>query len=102
MNINYTSFQMRTAVNQRVFDVPACGGFLLSDRQEDMERFFEVGREAVCFCCEEEAASLAAHYLANEGERKRIAEAGRRRVLAEHTYEKRMAALVAEMRERFS
>lgn len=101
VNVNCTSFQMKTAVNQRVFDVPACGGFLLSDYQEDMERFFEVGKEAVCFKDVEEAASLAAFYLGNEGERKKITEAARRRVLAEHTYEKRMAELVAVMRERF-
>lgn len=101
VNINCTSFQMKTAVNQRVFDVPACGGFLLGDYQEDMDSFFEVGKEAVCFRSVEEAASLVAHYLGNEGERKRIAEAARRRVLAEHTYEKRMASLVAAMRIKF-
>jgi spore maturation protein CgeB len=101
VNINCTSFQMKTAVNQRVFDVPACGGFLLGDWQEDMELFFDVGKEAVCFRSVEEAASLAAHYLGNEGERKRIADAARRRVLAEHTYEIRMASLVAAMGERF-
>jgi spore maturation protein CgeB len=102
VNINCTSFQMKTAVNQRVFDVPACGGFLLTDHQEDVDSFFEVGKEAVCFRSVEEAASLAAHYLGNEGERKRIAEAALRRVLAEHTYEKRMASLVGSMREKFA
>jgi spore maturation protein CgeB len=102
VNINCTSFQMKTAVNQRVFDVPACGGFLLSDWQEDMELFFEAGKEAVCFRSVEEAASLAAHYLANEAERKRVAGAARTRVLAEHTYEKRMATLVAAMGQRFA
>jgi spore maturation protein CgeB len=102
VNINCTSFQMKTAVNQRVFDVPACGGFLLSDYQEDMDRFFEVGKEAVCFRTLEEAASLTVHYLGNEGERQRIAAAGRKRVLAEHTYDRRMAALVATMREKFT
>lgn len=102
VNINCTSFQMKTAVNQRVFDVPACGGFLLSDYQEDMDRFFEVGKEAICYRTTEEAVSLVAYYLGNAGERKRIAEAARRRVLVEHTYEKRMAALVATMREKFA
>ncbi|HEX9024382.1 MAG TPA: glycosyltransferase [Geobacteraceae bacterium] len=102
VNINCTSFQMKTAVNQRVFDVPACGGFLLSDHQEDMERFFDVGREAICYRSKEEAVSLAAHYLENWEERKRVAEAARRRVLAEHTYERRMGDLVAEMRRRFA
>jgi spore maturation protein CgeB len=102
VNVNCTSYQMKTAVNQRVFDVPACGGFLLSDYQEDMERFFDVGTEAICYRTVEEAVSLAAYYLGNETERKKIAAAGRRRVLAEHTYEVRMAALVATMKERFA
>jgi spore maturation protein CgeB len=102
VNINCTSFQMKTAVNQRVFDVPSCGGFLLSDHQEDMDLFFEVGKEAVCFRSVEEAASLTVHYLGNEGERKKIAEAAHRRILAEHTYEKRMAEMVATMQERFA
>ena len=101
VNINCTSFQMKTAVNQRVFDVPACGGFLLSDYQEDMDRFFEVGKEAICFRTTEEAVSLAAYYLGKDTERRKIAEAARRRVLAEHTYARRMASLVATMRERF-
>jgi spore maturation protein CgeB len=102
VNINCTSFQMKSAVNQRVFDVPACGGFLLSDYQEDMDRFFEVGKEAVCYRSVEEAASLAAYYLRNGSARETIAESARRRVLAEHTYEKRMATLVATMRKRFA
>ncbi len=102
VNINCTSFQMKTAVNQRVFDVPACGGFVLSDLQEDMERFFDVGKEAICYRSREEAVALAAFYLENEAERKKIADAARRRVLAEQTYERRMGELVAEMRRRFA
>jgi spore maturation protein CgeB len=102
VNLNCTSFQMRTAVNQRVFDVPACGGFVLSDYQGDMDTFFEVGREAVCFSTIEEAVDLAGYYLEDETERLKIAEAGRRRVLSEHTYEKRMGTLVEEMRRRFA
>jgi len=102
VNINCTSFQMKTAVNQRVFDVPACGGFILSDHQEDMDRFFEVGKEAICYRSVEEAVSLAAYYLRNGSARKTIAESARRRVLADHTYEKRMAVLVATMRKKFA
>jgi spore maturation protein CgeB len=102
VNINCTSFQMKSAVNQRVFDVPACGGFVLSDHQGDMDSFFEVGKEAVCFSTIEEAVDLAGFYLENESERMRIAEAARRRVLSEHTYEKRMGTLVDEMRRRFA
>jgi spore maturation protein CgeB len=102
INVNATSFQMPTAVNQRVFDVPACGGFLLTDHQEDMDRFFEPGRESVCYETPEEAVELAAYYRKNETERLKIAHAARERTLAEHTYEARMSALVRSIRKKYS
>ena len=33
INFNCTSQQMKGAVNQRVFDVPCCNGFLLTDHR---------------------------------------------------------------------
>ncbi|MEW6721165.1 MAG: DUF3880 domain-containing protein, partial [Thermodesulfobacteriota bacterium] len=43
VNFNATSVQMGAAVNQRVFDVPACGAFLLTDHQASAEALFDVG-----------------------------------------------------------
>jgi len=40
ININITSCQMATAVNQRVFDVPVCGGFIINDLQDDLNHLF--------------------------------------------------------------
>ena len=47
INFNCTSRQMPGAVNQRVFDVPACGAFLLTDHRRQLEDLFEPGREVV-------------------------------------------------------
>ena len=102
VNLNATSFQMPSAVNQRVFDVAATGGFVISDHQADMDILFEVGKEAACYGSIEEAAALAAWYLRQEDERRRIAQEGRKRVLAEHTYVQRMQELVLRMRTKFS
>jgi spore maturation protein CgeB len=44
----------------------------------------------------------AAYCLRDGSARKAIAESARRMVLAEHSYGKRMAVLVATMRERFA
>lgn len=101
VNVNCTSFQMQSAVNQRVFDAAACGGFLLTDHQDDMELFFEPGNDAVCFDSPEGAADLARYYLGHETKRRTIAKAARKRVLAEHTYDRRMATLVSAMAARF-
>jgi spore maturation protein CgeB len=101
INVNTTSFQMNSAVNQRVFDCAACGGFLLTDHQADMDLFFEPGKDSVCFESLEEAVELAGYYLTHEKERGLVAHAARKRVLSEHTYDRRMAALVSAMVGKF-
>ncbi|WP_243358691.1 CgeB family protein [Fundidesulfovibrio terrae] len=94
INFNCTSLQMKGAVNQRVFDVPACGAFLLTDHRAQMERLFEPGREVAVYGDPAEIPELVRHYLAHPEERARIAAAARQRVLAEHTYVRRMGQLL--------
>ncbi|WP_243438605.1 CgeB family protein [Fundidesulfovibrio soli] len=102
LNFNATSLQMKGAVNQRVFDVPACGAFLLTDEREQLSGLFEPGVEVVCYGHPGEVAGMARHYLAHPGERQRIAGAARRRVLAEHDYTHRMKAVLKVMRRRYA
>jgi len=102
LNFNATSLQMKGAVNQRVFDVPACGAFLLTDAREQLPGLFQPGSEAVCYESSEEILPLARHYLAHPGERERIAGAARRRVLAEHDYTHRMKTILKAMRRRYA
>ncbi|MBW2090687.1 MAG: glycosyltransferase, partial [Deltaproteobacteria bacterium] len=98
VNINATSLQMKTGLNQRVFDLPACGAFALSDARKQMEDLFEIGREAICYHEPEEAYDLAQFYLRHETARKEVARLAYRRVLAEHTYQHRLSKLVDHMR----
>jgi spore maturation protein CgeB len=97
VNFNCTSKQMKGAVNQRVFDVPAARSFLLTDYREQVENLFEPSREICCFHSPDEALALAERFLAAPAEREAIAAAAHRRVLAEHTYEHRLTALAARM-----
>jgi spore maturation protein CgeB len=101
INFNCTSQQMKGAVNQRVFDVPVCGGFLLTDHRRQMENLFEPGREIVCYDDPAEIPDLVRHYLADDAARTRVAMAARERILAEHTYDLRLASLVGTMRETY-
>ncbi|MEF2229950.1 MAG: glycosyltransferase [Pseudodesulfovibrio sp.] len=102
INFNCTSRQMIGAVNQRVFDVPACGGFLLTDYREQMEALFDLDDEAVVFRRPDEIPDLVRSLLADGQRRKRIAQNARRRILAEHTYTHRLATLLSVMRQTFS
>jgi Uncharacterized protein conserved in bacteria len=89
---------MKGAVNQRVFDVPICGGFLLTDHRRQMEDLFEPGREIISYQDPGEIPELVRHYLPREAERRRVTEAARARILAEHTYDLRLVSLVRTMR----
>ncbi|MBI4697845.1 MAG: glycosyltransferase [Nitrospirae bacterium] len=100
VNFNATSLQMLTAVNQRVFDVPACGGFLLTDHQAAVEELFEVGKEMVTYRDKEEITGLVRFYLDNPEAREKIAGKGRGRILMEHTYKHRLKNIIRTMRER--
>jgi spore maturation protein CgeB len=83
-------------INPRTFEVAACGGFQLVDRVQGLEKLFAPGREIAVFASEGELLEMARHYLANPEERARIAQAGRRRVLNEHTYYHRMERMLTK------
>ncbi|PTN36372.1 glycosyltransferase [Desulfonatronum sp. SC1] len=97
INFNCTSMQMKGAVNQRVFDVPACGQFLITDQRRQMDELFEPGREVVAYSDPEEIPDLIDFYLHHPLAREKIARAARERVLREHTYDLRMTSLLKTM-----
>ncbi|SOB58390.1 CgeB family protein [Pseudodesulfovibrio profundus] len=102
INFNCTSQQMKGAVNQRVFDVPCCGAFLLTDYRRQLEDLFEPGREIIYYNEPDEIPGLIEIYKDAPEKRKRIADAARKRILAEHTYDHRMLSLVDCMRKTFA
>ena len=90
---------MGKAVNQRVFDVPACGAFLLTDHQESIEGLFEAGKEIVTYRDPAEIPDLARFYLRDGSAREATAKKGRDRVLGEHTYRHRIDTMLRRLRE---
>jgi spore maturation protein CgeB len=99
INFNCTSKQMKGAVNQRVFDVPATGAFVLTDWREQMDALFEPGKEIICYREPEEAGDLIRYFLRNPEKRLPIIAAARRRVLAEHTWDHRIKYILDTLRE---
>ncbi len=99
INFNCTSQQMKGAVNQRVFDVPACNGFLLTDHRYQVENLFEPGKEIAIYNSVEEIPELIDKYLENDSARHTIVKAARKRILAEHTYDSRIKTLIECMKK---
>ena len=100
INLNITSLQMPTAVNQRVFDVPVSGGFLITDAQNDVFELFGED-ELVTWSTIEEATDKTQFYLRHPARRHALIERGQKRVLAQHTYQHRAADLVQVMQTQF-
>jgi len=73
-------------IKGRNFEIPGCGGFILTHRAEDLDRYYEDGREIVCFETVHEMIEKIHYYLSHDAERAAIAAAGYKRTLREHTY----------------
>ncbi|MDZ4860065.1 MAG: glycosyltransferase [Candidatus Hydrogenedentes bacterium] len=101
INLNFTSAQMPSAANQRVFDCPAAGGFLLTDAQTDLTRLFAKD-EYASFTSIGDCAEKIRHYRANPAERIEIARKARRRILKEHTYVDRLKTIAQWVMDAFT
>ena len=91
INLNLSNAS-RLGVEQikgRDFEVPGCGGFLITGYAENIEEYFDVGKEIVCYRDVDDLVNKIRHYLKYDDEREAIAKAGYARVLREHTYERR-------------
>lgn len=74
------------AINPRVFDIAACGGFQLCDAAKGVESYFDPETELPLYRNMTELRAKIDHYLARPDERIAVAERARKRALAEHTY----------------
>lgn len=98
VNVNITSCQMPSAVNQRVFDIPACGGFVINDMQQDIKELFD-DKEVVTYSSVEQLKELIARYGENEKERFEISRLARERIVQEHTYKRRVKTIMDVIRQ---
>jgi spore maturation protein CgeB len=72
------------ALGQRIFEVLACGGFLLSNRTSVQERLFEDGKDLVLYDTLDDLEEKARYYLTHDRHREEIAARGRRTVAGHH------------------
>jgi spore maturation protein CgeB len=86
-------------ITSRTFHIPACGGFLLHERTAELTEHFREGEECAAFEGPEEMAAQVVRFLGQEGERSRIAAAGRSRVEREASIDHRAAVVLAKVAE---
>ena len=81
-------------IKARVFEVPAAGGCLLTERAEHIEDYFDVGREIAVFDGEDDLVEQALALLGDSAHRDAMAFAGHHRTVGEHLYEQRFGPLL--------
>jgi len=76
LNINSWFTKKAYGINQRVFDVPACGAFFITDYVKELEGYFKIGEEIETYSSIEELIDKVNFYLKHEIARERIAQKG--------------------------
>lgn len=90
INLNPSLRIIQSGIPLRAFDIMGAGGFLLSNRQEELLEFFEVEKEVAVYETSEDAIDRIEFYLRHENIRKKIAENGRRKTFREFDLKDRL------------
>lgn len=86
INLNITSLQFDDAVVNRVIDVGAAGGFILTDWKSDLPRVTSV-HEQIAYKTIEELNDKIDYYLSHEKERLEIADQLHQDIITNNSYE---------------
>ena len=92
LNISAWDTEKFSGLNFRVFDIPACGSFLLTDYSDELKEYFMIGEEIETYRNINELNDKLLFYLKNEVTREKIALRGYEKVLSFDTFEDKMAA----------
>jgi glycosyltransferase involved in cell wall biosynthesis len=86
--------EMADLTSTRTYEIPACGGFMLHERNGEVAELFNEGEEIACFSSTGELAEKIKYYLGHPVERRRIAAAGHARCVPAYSDDNRMKELL--------
>lgn len=99
INLNISLRSIKTGIPLRAFDIMGCGGFLLSNYQQELLEYFDADIDFVYYNNYEDLVEKVEYYLSHEKERREIAENGSYKVLHEHTMVKRAKEMIKNVLE---
>lgn len=82
-------------ITSRTFHIPACGGFMLHERTDELLTLFAEGRNVACFGEEAELLTAIRRFLDDEPARIRMATAGTQVVVHAHSWDCRIREILA-------
>ncbi len=93
INLNITLRSIQRGIPLRCMDIMGCGGFLLTNYQEDLLNFFVPGEDFVYYEDKQDLMMKVDYYLENPEEREAIAQNGYRKVKDYHSYKQRLETI---------
>ncbi|MCT7961884.1 glycosyltransferase [Laspinema sp. D1] len=93
----HKSQQRIVQIRLRDFEVPMSGGFYMVEYMEELEEFFKIDQEIVCYRDADDLLDKIKYYLNREDERERIRRAGMQRARQEHTWHKRFEMIFKQI-----
>lgn len=94
VNLNISLKTIRTGIPLRVLDIMGCGGFVISNYQEEIAEHFQIGQECEIYENLEDLVVKTEFYLHNEELRNRIAMAGCEKVKRDFSFEDRIRQIL--------
>lgn len=89
LNLNNACDMSFKQIKGRNFEVPGCGGFLLTGTAENLHEYYEYGKEIETYGSTGEMIDKIRLYLQDNEKREQIANSGYQRTMTEHTYSHR-------------
>ena len=99
INLNITLPSIETGIPQRIFDIMSCGGFVLTNYQEELSEIFEIGKEIEVYHNIEELIQKCIYYLTHEEERLNIAINGYQKVCNSFSYPHQLQKIIDIVKE---
>lgn len=96
INLNMTIKPICTGLPLRIFDILGCGGFCMTNYQEELTEYFTIGEDLEAYTSLDELVEKCAFYLSHDDLRERIAANGREKVASKHTYPHRIREMLKE------
>ena len=94
INLNIEKVYNTSSINPRVVDAMMCGGFVLTERTDEVATAFQPDRELVLFDSLPELQEKVRYYLDHEQERKQIAMQGCAAVRSRQTLKQQLLKLL--------
>ncbi len=94
INLNISLKTIRTGIPLRVLDVMSCGGFLITNYQEELMEYFEPGTDLVIYEDVKDLAVKTEYYLAHDDLRRKIAQNGHDKVAQLFGFTKRLESII--------